>query len=99
MYIMTDIRNSKKLLKILFIISIILIFYIIITNFYTAHANSTVKSGIQQGTVDRIENDMVIIVTKDPESNIQNEKIELSIPLKNFKSLPEEGDNVIINVE
>lgn len=55
------------------------------------------KSKKRSGSVDRIEEGVVVVVTPDPKNPGHN--VEVYIPEEEFQDPPEEGDDVDINVD
>ena len=53
----------------------------------------------QHGTIDRIEEDTVVVVTHDPESSNDYDTVEIYVPKDKFKGEPKEGDSVTVDVE
>lgn len=55
------------------------------------------KSKKQSGSVDRIEEGVVVVVTPDPKNPDHN--VEVYIPVEEFQDPPAEGDDVDVNMD
>lgn len=55
------------------------------------------KNRKQSGSVDRVENGVVVVVTPDPKNPDHN--IEVYVPEDNFQDPPNEGDDVDVDIE
>jgi len=53
----------------------------------------------QKGIVDRVEGDVVVIVTSDPDSDNKDDSVELYVHKDKFKQTPKEGDAVTVDIE
>lgn len=57
----------------------------------------TKKKKGRTGSVDRIENGVVVVVTPDPDDPEHN--VEVYIPEEDFQDPPEEGDDVDVTLD